>query len=108
MPVPTHPLTISRAVVDCFALSAVHRAKFVADVAARLLVRTIFVLTHRAALILLFADVAVRSTHTELAQVVHLLEVVFAEVTPNSGARPTAYAGATGESNFLRFRSHDR
>ena len=45
VPVPTHPLTISRAVVDCFALSAVHRAKFVADVAARLLVRTIFVLT---------------------------------------------------------------
>ena len=103
MPVPTHPLTLSRAVVDCFALSAVHRANIVADAAARLLVRTIFFLTHRAALILLFADVAVRSTHTELAQVVHLLEV-FAVVTPNSGARFTAYAGATGESNFLRFR----
>jgi hypothetical protein len=82
----------------------VHRAKFVAYAAVRLLDRTIFVLTHRAALIGFFADVAVRSTHTELAQVVHLLEVVFAVVTPNSGAHPTAYAGATGESYFLRFR----
>jgi hypothetical protein len=96
VPGPTHPLTLSRAVVDCSAPSAVHRTGFVADEAVQLLIRTIFGFTNRAARMSLFADVAVRSTHTELAQVVHLLEVVFTVVTPDSGApHPTAYTWAT-------------